>query len=66
MVGWQWPQWIAAVWLVLGLVVVAASHGKPKVHTSGPDEGKPFVYNFHARMMATAIIVFVLYQGGFF
>lgn len=53
---WGWPQWTYAIYQFISLLVWAAMHGEPMT-------GK---YNFMARLVMVAALVFVIAAGGFF
>lgn len=53
--GWDWPQYAYAALTMLGLGVSLQRHGQRKTGE----------HNIVADVIATAIIVWLLYMGGF-
>lgn len=53
--AWSWPQWTWVIVVVLGLIIDAAEHGKPKGE-----------YNFPMGLIGKVIAAFILICGGFF
>lgn len=53
---WGWPQFVYLGLMVLGLGVGLAQDGQPK-------EGK---HSFMTTLVATALVLWVVYCGGFF
>ena len=52
----KWPQIAMIVWVVLGIGVSMAKHGEPRNSE----------YSFWTTAISSAIVFFILYQGGFF
>lgn len=53
----EWPQIVWIVLTLLGLLVTAQKHGKPR------DKEE---HNIFTRVIVTGIIAFLLFKGGFF
>lgn len=72
--NWSWPQAIYLILLVVGLLNHAIGHGKPiisKEFYEDPDgemQAKTvgIKYNFPARLVWSALFLFLLLYGGFF
>lgn len=61
--AWAWPQWTMLAWIILGLMVAAAEHGKPMVE---PKSKEPKKHNAFAGIIRAGLLLFVLVAGGFF
>lgn len=55
--SWQWPQWVAAAWMILKLCLGAVMHGKPRTEQN---------ISFPISLVQCALILFLLIPGGFF
>lgn len=58
----HWPQLTYLALTVLGLGVVVAKHGEPKFDRNGDVEK----HNAILSTVFTAVILFLLFKGGFF
>lgn len=52
--NWRWPQYVAVVWLLLGIVIGIGTHGKKDR------------YDFAGSLVAIIIFSAILAFGGFF
>lgn len=55
--SWEWPQFVYAVLILLGLGINLAMHGRPKEQTK---------YNIWVTLISTTIALTLLIFGGFF